>query len=88
MSCKETDEVDEDRDREAGRSPSEQTVLTEVQEDEAPRSPDDIILPTIPVRDERDRGRLAAGTQDTRDQPLRRVANMHKIQLAKTCRGR
>lgn len=44
-----------------GGSPSEQTVLTEVQdEDEAPRSPDDIILPTIPLRDETEEGRLAA----------------------------
>lgn len=63
VSCRETEEADEER--EAGRSPSEQTVLTEVQEeDEAPRSPDDIILPTIPLRDETEEGRLpAAETQ-------------------------
>lgn len=61
MSCRETDEAEEEREREAGRSLSEQTVLTEVQdEDEAPRSPDDIILPTIPLRDETEEGRLAA----------------------------
>lgn len=53
--------MEEDREKEAGRSPSEQIVLTEVQEDEdAPRSPDDIILPTIPFRDEAEEGRLAA----------------------------
>lgn len=50
-----------EEEREAGRSLSEQTVLTEVQEEEeAPRSPDDIILPTIPLRDETEEGRLAA----------------------------
>lgn len=59
MSCRETDEAEEEREREVGRSPSEQTVFTEVQEDEAPRSPDDIILPTIPLRDETEDGRLA-----------------------------
>lgn len=58
-SCSETEEAEEER--EAGRSLSEQTVLTEVQEeDEAPRSPDDIILPTIPLRDETEEGRLVA----------------------------
>lgn len=61
VSCRDTEEADDDREREAGRSPSEQTVLTEVQEeDDAPRSPDDIILPTIPLRDETEEGRLAA----------------------------
>ena len=63
MSCRETEEAEEEREREAGRSPSEQTVFTEVQEEEEapPRSPDDIILPTIPLRDETEEGRLAAG---------------------------
>lgn len=55
--------MEEESEREEGRSPSEQTVLTEVQEDEAPRSLDDIILPTIPLRDETERGRLAAERQ-------------------------
>lgn len=64
-SCRETEEVEEDRDREAGRSPSEPTVLTEVQEDEeAPRSEEDIILPTIPLREETEEGRLAAGERE------------------------
>ena len=63
MSCRETDEAEEESDREEGRSPSEQTVFTEVQEDEALRSPDDIILPRTPLREDTDRGRLSAGTQ-------------------------
>ena len=40
--------------REAGRSLSEHTVLTDVQED------DDIIPPTTPPSDEAEEGRLAA----------------------------
>lgn len=62
VSCRETEEAEEERESEAGRSvPSEQTVLTEVQdEDDGPRSADDIILPTIPLRDETEEGRLAA----------------------------
>lgn len=66
-SWRETEEVEDDREKEVGRSPSEQTVLTEVQDDEeAPRSPDDIILPTIPLRDEVEEGCLApAGKQMT-----------------------
>ena len=40
--------------REAGRSLSEHTVLTDVQED------DDIILPTTPPSEEAEEGRLAA----------------------------
>lgn len=59
-SCRETEEAEEDRESEAGRSPSEQTVLTEVQEEDEARSPDDIIRPTIPLRDETEEGRLAA----------------------------
>lgn len=56
-SCRDTQEAEEERDREAG--PSEHTVLTEVQDD-APRSPDDIIRPTIPLRDEAEDGRFTA----------------------------
>lgn len=62
VSCRETEEAEEERESEAGRSvSSEQAVLTEVQdEDDGPRSADDIILPTIPLRDETEEGRLAA----------------------------
>lgn len=50
-----------EEERETGRSLSEQNVLTDVQEDEdAARSPADIILPTIPLRDETEEGRLVA----------------------------
>ncbi len=69
VSCRETDDAEEEREREAGRSLSEQTVLTEVQEeDEAPRSPDDIILPTIPLRDDTEEGRLVAAQRQKEKQ--------------------
>lgn len=76
--------MEDEREREAGRSPSEQTVLTEVQEeDEAPRSPDDIILPTIPLRDETDEGRLVAGQRGRQRERQTVSVNQENAELIK-----